>query len=73
MTNSDTTTTTTDTTVRPEHNAVVLSAALDWCMDCVWADVDADDIAAMPNDVIVRAIQRHYVGGWAGFLADSGL
>ena len=41
--------------------------ARSWVADCVWADLETDDL----TDAALRAgIERHYDGGWAGFLAD---
>jgi hypothetical protein len=38
-----------------------------WVADCMWAD----DTASLPDAAIVAGVQRHYDGGWAGFLADG--
>jgi hypothetical protein len=38
-----------------------------WVADCTWLD----DTSALPDAAIVAGVQRHYEGGWAGFLADS--
>ena len=38
-----------------------------WCAD-VWADYDPDASDAY----VLRAVQHHYHGGVAGFLADGG-
>lgn len=40
----------------------------DWLADCTFVDVDADDIKAMPDDRIIRAVARNYDGGIAGFI-----
>jgi hypothetical protein len=40
----------------------------DWLSDCQWNEVDADDIAEMSAERIVRAVGRHYDGGVDAFL-----
>jgi hypothetical protein len=52
-----------------ELSGEALRDARDWLMDCTWADVDTEDIAAMPASVITSAVRRHYDGGIAAFLA----
>lgn len=42
----------------------------EWAMECEWVE-DADEIAAMNDDVIVRGIARHYDGGVAQFILDE--
>jgi hypothetical protein len=42
-----------------------------WLSDCEWQDVDNDEIAAMPDSVIVRAVETHYEGGVTQFKRDS--
>lgn len=62
---------------QPTAQAVILNAkeleeARNWLSDCEWRDVDADDIYAMPADVIHRAVQRHYDGGLEAFVLATG-
>jgi len=45
-----------------------IQAMRDWLADCVWQD--ADTIAELPNAAILRAVERHYDGGLAGFRAS---
>lgn len=46
-----------------------LQEARCWIADCDWADDDLDPWGL--SDEEVRAgVGRHYVGGWAGFVAD---
>ena len=49
-----------------------VAMAREWLMDCEWADVTPEEIADMPDDVIVRAVAHHFEGGEAGFLAACG-
>ena len=51
-----------------EINARVLDEMRGWLSDCEWADVDAEDIAAMPAERIIAAVRRHFDGGVVGFL-----
>lgn len=44
----------------------------EWVKDCVWRDVeDADDVDEMPDQHILRGIQRFYDGGINAFMRDS--
>jgi hypothetical protein len=43
----------------------------DWLSDCQWNEVDADDIAEMPAERIVRAVGLHYDGGVDAFLREG--
>jgi hypothetical protein len=57
--------------VRPVP-AGVMTEARGWLADNQWADVDGDDIADMDDIDILRAIQHHYVFGWAMFQQNYG-
>lgn len=46
-------------------------AMRDWIMDCVWGDLDADDVPELGDAAIVRGIERHYPCGVDGFLMDG--
>lgn len=50
------------------------SHARDWLNDLAWADEeDATERIATLNPVQLKAaINRHYEGGWRGFLVDEG-
>lgn len=48
-----------------------LTDARDWVADCVWADLDADDVTELTDVQVTRGIARHYDGGVAQFIADS--
>ena len=41
--------------------------ALDWILDCEWADIDVDELT---DREIINGISRHFDGGWAAFLAS---
>jgi hypothetical protein len=41
-----------------------------WLCDCVWADVDEDDILDLADAAIVRGVERHFEGGWAEFTRE---
>jgi hypothetical protein len=42
-----------------------------WIMDCVWDDLDADDVDDLADAVIIRGVQRHYDGGVDQFVQDQ--
>lgn len=48
-----------------------ITAMRGWISDCTWDDLDDDEIAELPETVIIRGVQRHYSGGVAQFLADK--
>ena len=50
--------------------AAMVEDMRDWLLDCDWADVDSEDIEAMPTSLILEAVKRHYRGGVAGFMRD---
>jgi hypothetical protein len=52
------------------HTSEQVQEARLWLMDCEWANVTADDIRDMSTLVILRNVDRHYSGGWSGFVAD---
>lgn len=45
-----------------------LKEARGWILDCVWADLDENDVAELTGEQIVKGIQRHYEGGWSAFV-----
>jgi len=44
--------------------------ARNWAADCQWAD-DSEDLKGLSDDQIGRGVQKHYDGGWAGFIEDG--
>lgn len=44
-----------------------------WISECVWADLDPDEISDMPDDDVLRGVENHYAGGMAQFLRDGGV
>ena len=46
-----------------------LDAAREWASDCQWCE-DEDEINELPDDAIMKGVERHYDGGWAGFIRD---
>lgn len=52
-------------------NAETIEAMRAWIADCVWFDLDDDDIDELTDADIVRGVSRHYCGGVAGFVADN--
>jgi hypothetical protein len=46
-----------------------LSEARGWIADC-WA-ADEVDPQELTDTQVIAGVNRHYAGGWAGFLADG--
>jgi hypothetical protein len=42
-----------------------------WLADLDWADRDHIDFTVLSDAEVQYAIDRHYDGGWAGFVADG--
>ena len=53
----------------PRQAADLMSEARAWLADLEW--VDEPDFASMTDEQIRRGINRHYDGGWSGFVADG--
>jgi hypothetical protein len=56
-----------------ESLSELLAAARDWLADCSWRDLEAEEIADLPDAAVVGGVARHYEGGWEQFVRDSGL
>lgn len=41
-----------------------------WVADCVWRDLEPEQIDELSDVEIEVAITRHYAGGWAQFRVD---
>jgi hypothetical protein len=54
-----------------KHAGAVLTWARDFASDCMWTDADADSIAAMAPDDVIRCAARHYDGGIAFLVSDA--
>lgn len=54
-----------------QYTAQHIQEMKDWLADCVWQDVDSDDIQSMSNEQIIKAVKRHYHGGVDQFIADG--
>ena len=49
--------------------AVALTEARAWISDCMWAD--EVDVSGLTDAQVMRGVQAHYDGGWAGFVSDA--
>lgn len=41
-----------------------------WISDCVWSDLEPDDVTELSDRAVVNGIRRNYDGGIAQFIAD---
>jgi hypothetical protein len=48
-----------------------IQQARQWLAECVWGDIDDDDINGMSDARIVSGIARHYSGGIEQFIEDG--
>ena len=48
-----------------------LEQARVWISECVWGDIDGDDIPTLFKFQVKEGINRHYAGGWAQFVSDG--
>ena len=52
------------------YTVAQIQAAREWMKDCEWRDLDADEIDDLDADEVIAGVDRHYVGGWSGFVAE---
>lgn len=45
-----------------------IAAAREWIAQCVWADLDPDEVDDLTDRDVIVGIERHYEGGWPAFL-----
>lgn len=50
--------------------AIQIAEARVWVRDCLWTDLDAEDVEDLAPMTIVRGVERFYAGGWDAFLAE---
>lgn len=44
-----------------------LRLAREWIAECVWNDLEADEIDELSDSEILKGIRRHFAGGIAAF------
>ena len=49
----------------------LIEQARGWLAELDWADRDHIDFAVLTPAEVQWAVERHYHGGWAGFVADG--
>lgn len=49
----------------------LIAQARNWLADLDWADREHIDFAVLTAEEVQWAVERHYHGGWAGFVADG--
>lgn len=54
-------------------DAKTIQQMKDWLSECQWADVEPEEFDAMADDLVIRGVERHYVGGVTQFLKDGGV
>ena len=42
-----------------------------WIGECLWRDIDEDDISSLTDEQVLRGIERHYSGGVECFIRDG--
>lgn len=47
-----------------------LTAMREWVSECVWADMDEEEIAELTATQLMRGVEKHYAGGVAQFRID---
>lgn len=50
------------------YTAAQIQDMKNWIMDCVWQDLDTDDVAQLTDTEVLRGVQKHYDGGLAEFM-----
>jgi hypothetical protein len=48
-----------------------LKQARAWIAECIWGDIDPDEISSLSDRRIYAGINQHYAGGWAQFISDG--
>ena len=48
-----------------------LRNAQNWIAECVWGDLEEEDISQLPEAQVIAGIQRHYSGGLEQFIRDG--
>jgi hypothetical protein len=48
-----------------------LRNARNWIAECVWGDLEEEDISQLPETQVIAGIQRHYSGGLEQFIRDG--
>lgn len=48
----------------------ILNEMRGWVSDCVWGDLEPEEIDELTDDQIMRGVARRYDGGIAQFIAD---
>jgi hypothetical protein len=44
---------------------------IDWAADCMWADIQSrEDLEELTDNELLKAVNKHYVGGYNQFLED---
>jgi hypothetical protein len=53
-----------------EFTPTELAAMRQWIADRSWSDLAGDDVADLPDEIVVWGIDNHYDGGVEAFLRD---
>jgi hypothetical protein len=52
-----------------EYSTANITDMREWLTDCIWQDMDSEDIYGLTDIEILQGVQRHYEGGLTNFLA----
>lgn len=42
-----------------------------WIADCIWQDLDAEQVAQLSEARVIQGVRRHYAGGLEQFVRDA--
>ena len=48
----------------------LIAEARAWVAECIWADLEPEDVADLTDAQIRRGVNRTYDGGWQQFVRD---
>lgn len=58
-----------------QHSSAISASDIqemrDWIADCIWRDLDEEQVAELTQGEVIKGVERHYYGGVDAFLADG--
>jgi hypothetical protein len=55
-----------------EKRAELEELAREWVADCQWLE-EPEDLEELEPERVRAGVEKHYAGGWAGFVRDAAL